>query len=556
MKCVTAIIPVRSGSVRCPNKNIRSFGDTTLLKHKIQILKGVKNISEVIVSTSDIKMARIAIESGVSVHIRDQTFSTPQTSGSELYECLGNAVSDDHMMYVTCVSPFVRAETYEKAIDLYFQNCTQNDTSFDSVVCCKNVKDFLWANRDGTCVPLNYNPQQAPPSQLLPDVYALTFGFNILSTQYVRDKKSIVGERPFFYQVDQVESIDIDTPFDFTVAELLYENKLESESQFEAHLEVKSNRPFCVLDCTIRDGGYLNNWNYTFDEVVDLYKSVSEAGVEYFEVGFMGTEKQSNTNAPHSSINGKWWNVSEQDIGDLIAAVRDGTKLAVMVHLEDISKLTKITNKINGLTMIRILVNPTKWEMNEQMANEYKEQLSLLVNLGYELTLNVAYIDTLTSVQLDDALALVVPGVKWIYLADTFGSLQGNELKRIIRYIHSQISKVQIGFHGHNNTQAAVNNTLIAIKNGVTIVDTTVLGQGRGGGNTPTEIFLQHANHAFDKEYDLTPILRLLDKYGLSSEQKLTILHTHTGLAKIHPNAANECLEKTGGSLEDSFNKI
>jgi 4-hydroxy 2-oxovalerate aldolase len=111
---------------------------------------------------------------------------------------------------------------------------------------------------------------------------------------------------------------------------------------------------------------------------------------------------------------------------------------------------------------------------------------------------------------------------------------------RIIKYY----SNAEIGFHGHNNTQRAVHNSIEAIRNGASLIDVTLQGQGRGGGNTPSELFLQHVNHSFNTNYNILPILQLLDNYNVSESDKLDILYTLSGLKKIHPDIALTCLRK------------
>lgn len=537
VKMVTAIIPVRAGSVRCTYKNNRIFDNTNLLEMKIAVLKRVKNISKIIVSSSDQYLQEIAARCGTTVHQRDAVYSTSETSGSELYKCLAEAVESEDMMYVTCVSPFVRPETYEKAIEMYFEK--KKTKHNDSIVCCKKIKEFLWLDNK----PINYDPKTAPPSQLLPDVYELTFGFNIIETKYVQKNGSIVGEVPYMYEVSDIEAIDIDTPFDFTVAELLYSNAFIKDEDITSHdiLTSHTERKFNLLDCTVRDGGYMNNWDYKYEEVLKMYKAVSETGVEYFEIGFIcNGDKQRNE--------GRWWNVSENDINELKRDYPNGCKIAAMIHLEDIDKINKL-DKMEQLEMVRVLVNPKKAQCDDSNKGELKK----MVGMGYKVTMNIAYIDILDEKELDAALRLVVPGIEYVYIADTFGSMDAKGVKTMIRYI-KQRCDAKIGFHGHNNTRRAISNSIVAIKSGATIIDVTIQGKGRGGGNTELELFLQHINQEFKTKYNMVPILEFLDGV-LNIEQKVCILHTLTGLKKMHPNKAIESIEQNS-SVSECYKKL
>jgi CMP-N-acetylneuraminic acid synthetase len=497
---------------------------------KISVLKRVKNISKIIVSSSNKELMEIARKNGSDVHERDAFFSTSETSGSELYKCLAEAVESDDMMYVTCVSPFVRPETYEQAIDVYFRNKKEN--IHDSVVSCKNVKEFLWLHGK----PINYDPKMAPPSQLLPDIYELTFGFNIIGRNYVENNGSIVGESPYMYEVSELEAVDIDTPFDFTVAELLYSNAFKRDEDITSHniLTCHTEHKFSILDCTVRDGGYLNNWDFKYEEVLEMYRVVSKTCVDFFEIGFI-------CNSFGQGQEGRWWNVSENDIAMLKYDFPNGCKIAAMIHFEDISKLDR---KIPELDMIRVLVNPRKAAFGESNRGTLKK----ILDMGYRVTINIAYIDILDAIELNSALELVIPGIEYVYIADTFGSMDAKAVKTMIRYI-KQKCDVKIGFHGHNNTQQAILNSIVAIKSGATIIDVTIQGKGRGGGNTQLELFLQHANHEFGTQFNMNPVLEYLDNV-LTFDQKLGILHTLTGLKKIHPNKANESLEHDSSILK------
>jgi CMP-N-acetylneuraminic acid synthetase len=530
---VTAIIPVRSGSIRCKNKNNRLFSNTNLLELKINVLKQVPNISKIIVSSSDTSLLNIASRMGVLQHNRDPDFSSNNTTGSELFHCLANAVSDQHMMYVTCVSPFVQSKTYKDAIEQYFLHLHNGD--YDSVISTKKVSEFLWDNYG----PLNYDPCSAPPSQLLPNIQSVTFGFCIVSTAHVKATSSIVGNKPLLYELNELESIDIDTPFDFTVAELLHSNGFYTLNDILCHdslTQTHSSKylPFKILDCTIRDGGYLNNWMYSFEEVIDIYKASSLAGIEYFEVGFI-------CNSDQKQSNGIWWNISEIDLTLLKRENPLGSKLAAMILIENVHK---INHKIPHLDMIRILVNPQKIELAANI-QFFKEHINKLTSVGYDVSINIAYVDVLSFDDFERLLELIrnVPSIKYVCIADTFGSISTTKLKYLIRLIRYH-TNAKIGFHGHNNTQRAIHNSIEAVRNGATLIDVTLQGKGRGGGNTPSEIFLQHVNHLFNTNYNILPLLHLLDNYNISENDKLNILYTISGLKKIHPDIALNCLKK------------
>lgn len=355
---ITAIIPVRLGSTRCKHKNIRSIGDTSLLKKKLDLLNQVPYIKYIIVSTSDEIVTDIINEynklnnSNIQIHLRDPYYSQTHTTGTELFKCLSESIKTQHMMYVTCVTPFVTKNDYINAICLYKKY--QITKEYDSIVSCGNIKDFLWKDNKS----LNYDSFNAQPSQLLPDIYNLTFAFNILSTEFVRNNHSIIGLKPCFYELDQISAIDIDTEYDFLITELLYKNGFRTIDDISKYLSVSEciNKKIYLLDCTIRDGGFLNNWKYSLENVISYYKIISNCGIDFFECGFICNDFNKDY--------GDWWSVTPNLIQKLKMSIDNGSKIATMILIENI---TKLTIKIKDLDMIRILINLKKQKFQKKL---------------------------------------------------------------------------------------------------------------------------------------------------------------------------------------------
>ena len=250
-KSITALIPVRKGSKRVKNKNTKPFSDTNLLEHKIRILQQVKGINEILV-TSDCSVAlSIAKKMGVSYTLRDCYYASDECPGSENLQYIAGQTNTDHVLYSPVTSPFVTIDTYNDIIKLY------NDTDeFDSIVSINYLKKFLWEENK----PLNYDPYDCPKSQDMKSIFGLTFGVCLLPRQTMIDKRYIVGDNPYWYELNDRESIDVDIPFDFDVAEMIYENDI---------IQKNKNNDVMVLDCTVRDGGFVNNpeqWKTTKKE--------------------------------------------------------------------------------------------------------------------------------------------------------------------------------------------------------------------------------------------------------------------------------------------------
>lgn len=212
-KRIVAVIPIRKGSQRVLNKNLRNFADTNLLQIKIDVLKQVNLIDEIIVNTDSEEAIKIAEKNNISFHRREAYYASSKCSGSDFFEHLGKVTEADIFAYCPVTSPFISVETIKKCINEYKQK------QVDAVATVSSIKEFLWLNNE----PLNYQREKAPNSQDLPDIVALNFGFTITSRDSLIRNKNIIGEKNHFVITDDdIEAIDIDTPLDFSMAEYIY----------------------------------------------------------------------------------------------------------------------------------------------------------------------------------------------------------------------------------------------------------------------------------------------------------------------------------------------
>ncbi len=215
-KTITAIVPVRKGSQRVKNKNFKPFADSNLLEIKLNTLKQVKTIDKIIVSTDSIIAIETAKRLGVEYHERDNYFASSECSNSEFFENLAQCCEGDYLMYTPVTAPLIKVQTYYDFINR-FSNVIDNH---DSMLTASYIKDHMWL--DGK--PVNYDPQNAPNTQDLPDIMKLTYGISIISRENMIKHKNVVGKKPTFYILDGEETIDIDTPLEFKFAEFLYKN--------------------------------------------------------------------------------------------------------------------------------------------------------------------------------------------------------------------------------------------------------------------------------------------------------------------------------------------
>ena len=211
MNELVAVIPVRQGSQRVVNKNFKSFAGKSLLEHKIEMLKKL-NLDDIIVNTDSVNAIEIAKKHNISYKKRDPYFASSECTNSEYHEYLAKATDSKNILVAQVTAPLIKKETFIEGIDLFFSN------KCDSLMSIKIIKEFLW-HEDR---PINYSLDFAPNSQDLPKYFHPTFGLVIVKREaMLRDRNFICGT-PFFYEISQNESVDIDTQEDFDYAEYLY----------------------------------------------------------------------------------------------------------------------------------------------------------------------------------------------------------------------------------------------------------------------------------------------------------------------------------------------
>lgn len=221
---ITAVIPIRIGSERVKNKNLKPFGDTSLLELKIDNLLKVKRFDEIIVNTDSEQAIEIAKSKGVSFHRREDYFASSQCTNSEFLQHLGLVTSTDIFAYCPCTTPFILPSTIENAIEKFLET-----SSYDCLATVSAVKEFLWLEGN----PINYERDKQPNSQNLPNIHALNFGLNLISRENLIKHKNIVGLNPLFIETNKIEGLDIDTPLDFFLAEQVYAKLIENPTFFK-----------------------------------------------------------------------------------------------------------------------------------------------------------------------------------------------------------------------------------------------------------------------------------------------------------------------------------
>lgn len=217
MKKLVAVIPVRAGSQRVKDKNIRPFAGKSLLEHKIEIIKQLP-VDDIVVNTDSEEAIQIAQRENVSYHRREPYFASSKCSNSEFHHYLAEVTEAENLLIAQVTAPLITQESYLKAIDTFY------NVDCDSLMSVKVLKEFIWYNNK----PLNYSLENTPNSQDLPEYLVPTFGLVVVKRASMLETRSYIGKNPHFYKVTQVEAIDIDTELDFEFAEFMFQKSFNN----------------------------------------------------------------------------------------------------------------------------------------------------------------------------------------------------------------------------------------------------------------------------------------------------------------------------------------
>ncbi len=287
-----------------------------------------------------------------------------------------------------------------------------------------------------------------------------------------------------------------------------------------------------VVDATIRDGGLCNNFRFDDKFIKDLYQANVKAGVDYMEFGYKASKEIFN-----EDDFGKWKFCNDSDIRKIVGDNKTGLKIAVMADVgrtdfqQDI-----IPKKDSPIDLIRIAtyINtiPAAVEMIENCAKK-----------GYETTINIMAVSKANTDDIKTALDILGQSpVNAFYIVDSYGALYPEQSRKLANLYCEYADKYgkSVGIHAHNNQQLAFANTIEAMTQGVSYLDATVDGMGRGAGNCALELLLGFLKNP---KYKVAPILKIIEEHTEKLKAEgvkwgYDIPYMLTGQLNTHPRPA------------------
>ncbi|MGE3311435.1 MAG: aldolase catalytic domain-containing protein [Limisphaerales bacterium] len=286
-----------------------------------------------------------------------------------------------------------------------------------------------------------------------------------------------------------------------------------------------------VVDCTIRDGGLMNNHQFEDRIVKVVYDTCVAAGVDYMELGYKASRKGIKVGE-----HGCWKYCLEEDMRRIVGENPTDLKLTVMADAERCDYHEDIPPKKESVVdMIRVATYISQIPTALDMVKDAHDK-------GYEATLNLMAASVIPDRELDEGLAMLSESeAKAIYVVDSFGALYSEKVHYLVRkYLDAAKAKgKEVGVHMHNNMQLAYANTIEGIIEGANFVDATMAGLGRGAGNCPMELILAFLRNP---KFNLRPVLECVQNHIEPLRAKLLwgydLPYLLTGMLNQHPRTA------------------
>jgi 4-hydroxy 2-oxovalerate aldolase len=515
LSTVSGLICVKYFSKRFPKKNFINFGNSTLLSNKIDMLLSLNFLDEIVINTESDEIINIVKSTythpKIKIVKRDAYFSLETTESKDFCKNVAETCSYENILYAPITCPLIKKETYE---NMYENYCSPDN---DSVVIVSD--GFKGDGHTG-------------------ETHNFCFGACLIGKNKMIQSGDTIGDKYYIQECSRIEKIDIDYYDDYRRAlYYYYNNKEEYNENIIQHLKhplynsVSNNilsKNVKIVDCTVRDGGFVNNWNYKYEDVLDMIKLAGDIGIDYYELGYLMSNDFIDETQPNL-----WRNCSFETINKIRKEIDVKCKISVMIdHWRyDFNKLPHKNE--TGIDLIRICNYIENIESSFNTCKKLKEK-------GYEVSINIIACSYLTNLDLIKIKSYMISEtyIDWYYFADSFGSMTPNMTENIILFYKNdpRTEHINIGYHCHNNCQVALANTIKAIECGANMIDGTYSGEGRGGGNLPLENVILYLKIKSNYNFNITKMLDfIVNFYKTRNINQYIIRETIAGLMNIHP---------------------
>ncbi|MCE5302502.1 MAG: aldolase catalytic domain-containing protein [Planctomycetaceae bacterium] len=286
-----------------------------------------------------------------------------------------------------------------------------------------------------------------------------------------------------------------------------------------------------ILDCTIRDGGLINEHGFDDEFVRAVYDACVAAGIDYMEVGYKASKKLFARDKF-----GAWKFCDEDDLRRIVGDNPTPLKLAAMADAAKSDWRTDILPKRDSvLDMIRVAF----------YANQVPEAVDMIrdaADKGYEVSANLMAASTVTDTEMDQVLEVIAQTpASTLVVVDSYGSMYAEQVERLVKkYLEfGKATGKEVGIHAHNNQQLAFANTIEAIIHGAERADASMAGLGRGAGNCPMELLIGFLRNP---KFRIRPVYQVVEERLLPLSRTVEwgpyAQYVITGQLNQHPRVA------------------
>ena len=522
------VIPARLTSTRLPNKLLLSIGEKTCIQHTITQVAKSKYFNDNIIVLTDHKDIKDnlngypcnVIMTSNTCKNGTERISTNMTKICHKYTIIVNIQADE---------PFISAQNIDFCIYKHIYN-TDSGVFYTTLHEKSNSKEYLLSTASLKVVidindnVLYYSRNVIPSNKtgILNDEYV----YNTFTGIYVFNRDMIElyarlnnGLLQIEEDCEQLKILEAGYKIKSFPTVEYNEISLNTFEDYRFLMKKYIEKHISYLDCTIRDGGYTNDWKFDDKFITEYITIMDTIGIDYVEIGFVNKTTDDRYGTPHKIT---------KEYANLF--INHSFRICAMGNYGDID----IDSLKIGLPldMVRVAFHKKNCKPAIQKCIEIKK-------LGYKVSANIMAITNYSDHEILELIKLINESeVDVLCIADSFGSMSHHDLLHIVNILESSIIYSSIGIHLHNNMNNAFSN-YTCVKSAVTdrnyIFDSTLFGIGRGAGNLQTElIFHRQLSHDI-----LCNLILFIDEYIRHDKKCLwgyDLDYLYSGLYNVHPN--------------------
>ena len=499
-------IPARFNSTRLNKKLLLPLDDKSCIQHTIsQIYKSKYFNNNIIIFTDSEMIKENIINYNCNVILTDGEYK----NGSERISKNLNKIDEKYNIIVNIQAdePFISYINIDFCIDKHIENI-KKDVFYTTLHETNNSEEYLKSTASLKVIVNKNNDVLYYSRNIIPSnkngKINKNIKYNTFTGIYVYNKLSLLQfsklDNTFLQNEEDCEQLKIlENGFKIKSYKTKVYNEIslntEEDYKFLINKYKKSNKKSYILDCTLRDGGYINNWRFNDEFIKNFITIMNKINIDFVEIGFVNKNQLYN-----KKPTGIMRNINEEYL-DLYSNSK--FKISVLCDYKNINM--KLLKKKLNIDLVRVAFHKNDMDNAIKICKEIQD-------LGYKVSINAMAITNYSKDELNNLINIVNKhNFFLLYLADSYGGLNNDDINSYLTMFNQKLENTAIGIHLHNNMNNAFSNFECALKldfNKDLYIDCTLFGMGRGAGNLQTELVINNKKN--DLNIDTNIILELL----------------------------------------------